>query len=504
MIDLVLIHPGAVHGIYGELGGTLTAIEQALWCRIIASYFLDRGKTVAIIDQEAEHLSPEQVAIKVTFYRPRLVAICVHGHQPSASTQQMTGARAVAQAIRVLLFPPPILMLGNHPSALPERTLREEPVDFVCDGEGPLTIEGLLEQIHKHGGVWYPQEIPGLVWSHPTCGGDERAVANPRAPLLDLDCDLHGSSAWHLLPMHLYRAHNWQCLEDPTRRQPYASIHTSLGCSFKCHFCMINVFQHSNVYRRRDPRKVVDEIVMLYREYGIRTFKITDELFVLNRGHFREICHRLIASGIADDLNIWAYSRTDTVHDDDLPLLRKAGIKWLALGIEAGSAHVRAGANKRLRAGQDDNAEIRRVVAMIQAAGINVIGNYIFGLRGDTMETMGETLDLARSLRTEFANFYCAMAYPGSPLYDQALAEGWTPPSSWAGYSQHNSVSRPLDTETVPAAEVLRFRDTAFTCYFTDPGYLAMIRDKFGQAAVEEIRRMTSYTLKRDLLEEAK
>jgi radical SAM superfamily enzyme YgiQ (UPF0313 family) len=172
----------------------------------------------------------------------------------------MAGARAVAQAIRDAQLPTKTIMLGNHPSALPDRTLREEPVDFVCDGEGPLTIEGLLEGVPLIG-------IPGLVWN------DEGLIRqNPRAPLLDMDRDLHGSSAWHLLPMEKYRAHNWQCLDDPERRQPYASIHTSLGCSFRCHFCMINIFQHQNLYRRRDPRAVVEEMKMLHDLYGVRTF----------------------------------------------------------------------------------------------------------------------------------------------------------------------------------------------------------------------------------------
>lgn len=395
-------------------------------------------------------------------------------------------------------------MLGNHPSALPERTLREEPVDFVCDGEGPLTIEGLLaldpiEFDSMEGIDFVPNfvHIPGLVW----WDADGTIVCNPRAPLLDLDRDLHGSSVWHLLPMHLYRAHNWQCLQDPGMRQPYASIHTSLGCSFRCHFCMINVFQHGNFYRRRSPGSVIREMTMLYHEYGVKTFKITDELFVLNREHFRTICHGLIRAGIGRHINVWAYSRTDTVRADDLPLLRAAGIRWLALGIESGSAAVRAGANKALR-GDDGNAAIRKIVREIQNADINVIGNYIFGLRDDTMETMRDTLDLAQDLRTEFANFYTCMAYPGSPLYDQAIVEGWTLPSSWAGFSQHNSKTRPLDTETVPAADVLRFRDAAFTTYFTDPGYLAMVAEKFGAAAVEEIRKMTEYKLHRNLLED--
>ena len=162
----------------------------------------------------------------------------------------------------------------------------------------------------------------------------------------------------------------------------------------------------------------------MYHIYGVRTFKITDEMFVLNRAHYTAICEGLSALPFADELNIWAYARIDTVKPEHLPLMRAAGIRWLALGIESGSEHVRDGANKTF--GGDD---IKNTVKAIQDADINVIGNFIFGLPDDTMQTMRDTLNLAMDLNCEFANFYSAMAYPGSALFDEAdpkdLPERW-------------------------------------------------------------------------------
>jgi hypothetical protein len=110
---------------------------------------------------------------------------------------------------------------------------------------------------------------------------------------------------------------------------------------------------------------------------------------------------------------------------------------------------------------------------------------------------MQQTLDLALELNCEFANFYATMAYPGSPLYAQAVEEGWELPASWAGYSQHAYDTLPLPTRHVTAGEVLRFRDEAFQTYYTHPTYLEMIGRKFGAATVEEIRRMTAHRLPR-------
>jgi radical SAM superfamily enzyme YgiQ (UPF0313 family) len=394
----------------------------------------------------------------------------------------MHAAGLTARAIKARKGSVPIIMVGGHVSALPERTLREEMIDFACVGEGPITITGLLAGDDF-------EAIPGLVY-----GKREPIIINPRAPLLDID-DLDGD-AWDLLPMDRYRAHNWQCFGDLSARKPYASIHTSFGCPYACDFCCINAPFASRRYRMRDPAKVVAEIVNLNSKYGVQVFKIVDEMFVLNERHYTAICEGLVASGIASRLNIWAYSRIDTVKPEKLALLRAAGIRWLALGIESGSAFVRDGASKKLK-----NDDIVGIVRQIQAAGINVIGNYIFGLPDDDAYSMQTTLDLALELNTDFANFYSAMAYPGSPLFAEAVAKGSTLPATWLGYSQHSEDCRPLDTLHVDAARVLKFRDDAFRTYFSDPDYLAMIGKKFGAATVAHVRQMTRHTLRRRLLE---
>jgi hypothetical protein len=147
-----------------------------------------------------------------------------------------------------------------------------------------------------------------------------------------------------------------------------------------------------------------------------------------------------------------------------------------------------------------DQDEVYRVLARVRAAGINVIGNYIFGLPEDDAETMQATLDLALDLKCEFANFYSAVAYPGSPLYALAVRQGVPLPERWTGYSQHSRDCLPLPTRHVTAREVLRFRDEAFLRYYTDPGYLETVERRFGPETVVHLRQMTGYRLERDLL----
>src|SRR5215475_2033540 len=180
--------------------------------------------------------------------------------------------------------------------------------------------------------------------------------------------------AWDLLPMDRYRAHNWHCLGGQAR-QPYAAIYTTFGCPYHCSFCCIQapfksgeqaagVQSSVNTYRSWSPERVVEQIDHLVNRFGVRNLKIADEMFVLNRRHVLGICDRLIERRY--DLNIWAYTRVDTIKDDMPEKLKAAGFNWLAFGIEAGAERVRADVDKSF-----DQDEVHRVIERVRAAGIN-------------------------------------------------------------------------------------------------------------------------------------
>jgi radical SAM superfamily enzyme YgiQ (UPF0313 family) len=307
-------------------------------------------------------------------------------------------------------------------------------------------------------------------------------------PVADLDFEI-GDMAWDLYPMFEYRAHNWHCYGG-LQRQPYAAIYTSLGCPYNCSFCCIKApFQFAKPYRVFSPERVVRQIETIYYNYGVRNIKFADELFLFDYDHVSRICDLLIRQ--FSDLNIWAYARVDRLRPDVLKKMREAGITWLGLGIESGSQAVLRNVKKGYHKSAAD------AVKMIHNAGINIVGNYIFGLPEDNYETMQETLDLALKLNCEYANLYCVMAYPGSELYDRALKEGWPLPKDWSGYSQLSPESEPLRTRYLTGREVLEFRDKAFMAYFANPDYLNMMGRKFGKATRLEIQEMTKHKLER-------
>src|ERR1019366_6384864 len=202
-IDVVLVNPGSRQAVYQDLGNDFSAIEPPSLAGLFATYLRNKGLTVAIVDAPAHNLSPADVADSISAnYKPMLIVMVVYGFQPSASTQNMSAAGETCRALRAINPSFRIMMTGTHPAALPERTLREEAIDFVCDREGPetilLTVMALKAKISSFAGIpslWY--RVTDVVMSNP-----------PAALMENLDGEMPGV-AWDLLPMEKYRAHNW-------------------------------------------------------------------------------------------------------------------------------------------------------------------------------------------------------------------------------------------------------------------------------------------------------
>lgn len=483
-LDLVLVNPGSRTQVYGKLGSSLAGIEPPLWAGLTAAFIRNHNYSVKIIDAEAENWNPDYTAEKIAEYNPYLADIVVLGSNPSASsTPKMTAAGEVIRALKKKAPYIRTILSGLHPSAVPELTLREEEVDFVCQGEGFYTILQLLELL-KSGRKLSGYDTPGLWYIH-----NGEVISNPPARLVNPD-ELP-LAAWDLLPMDKYRAHNWHCFDHIDHRQPYAVIYTSLGCPFNCSYCNIHaIYNGKPGIRFRSPDKVVEEIDFLVKNYKVRNIKFIDELFALKENHVVSICDLVIQGGY--DLNIWAYGRVDTVNERMLKRMKQAGINWVAYGIESASETVRKGVAKKLR-----KDTIVKAVEMTRAAGIHIIGNFIFGLPDDNLESMQETLKMAKELNFEYANFHTAMAYPGSQLYDDAVKQGVKLPEEWHGYGQYSEETLPMPTKYLSAADVLRFRDNAFKEYFSNPKYIDMVREKFGTKVVEHIQEMLKHKLRR-------
>lgn len=489
-LDLLLVRPNDKKNVYSTVS-EFSAIEPPFWAASIASYARENGIHVDILDAEVDNLAPEEVVQNIRQKEPGLIGLIITGNNLSASTWKMHGAGVLAKAIKDAGVITPIFMWGLHVSALPEKTMQEEQTDYVIKGEGLRSIVQLTKLVINQEGD--ADHILGLYYRRE----DGTIAGNPKIALEE-SLDQMPMQAFDLLCMDKYIPHNWQRFGE-TKETPkgYGVVATTLGCPFQCTYCAISALFGTRKVRYHSVDRVIKEIEILVKQYGIHYIKILDENFVLNKAYVSEICDRLIQKNF--DLNIWAYARVDTLDEDILKKLRQANVKWLCLGIESADENSMEDVQKA----QYGNEQTRKIIKMIKAANINILANVMYGLPKENMESMKKTLAFAKELNCEWINMYSTMAFPGSQLYKECVkAGGKDLPESWLGYSELSYEAKPLPTKYLTSKQVLAFRDYAFEAFFDrNDAYFDMIEKKFGTETLTRIKKMLGRKLKRKLLE---
>lgn len=487
-LDMLLVNIGGTKKqVYQDLDHDFAAVDPPFWAALTAGFVRRHGYAVDILDANVRNLDIPETVEAMRQANARLNVIVVYSQQANTCTPIMTGVGQLCRAVKERYPDLRLVLTGWHPSSLPERTLREEACDMLVQGEGFHALLGLLRGDKL-------QDIQGLWWKE-----GQSLHHNARPKTIENLTEELGDVAWDLLPLSSgqYRGFNWMCLQDLSNRHRSASMLTSLGCPYRCTFCAIHATYGERRIRYWDPSWVLRQMETLARQYGVKNINLNDELFVFDPKHYLPIAQGLIERDLG--LNLCAFARVDRVDAmsaEELRTLKKAGFNWFKLGIESASGEVL----KLVRKGRYTKETARRVVAKIHDAGIHLCANFLFGLPGDTWESMQETLNLAFELNCAFPSFFCAMALPGSDLYEEALRRGIPLPDKWVGYASQGYEFLPLRTDHLSAVEVLRFRDYAFDAYFKNPRYLATIERTFGARARAHVEAMTRVKLKRKIL----
>ena len=505
MIDCLFVTADSSLDAYQSLSKKYSAIEPPTWSLLLAESCRSYGLKVKILDCIAEGLNLEESINRINKEKARVVLFVVYGQNPNAGTTSMIGAERLSRALRKENNSSHICFVGSHTSALPKEVLSLPQVDTVLLNEGVYALRNLLKSNLKED----LKNIKGIGWKF----DGELIINDPEkiVPQERMDIDLPGY-AWDLLPfkkkpLDLYRSHVWHANFNESIRTPYAAIYTSLGCVFGCGFCMINILNRTN---NEDGTHAGDSRVMRFwsvewviRQFsildslGVKTVRISDEMFLLNQNYYKPICEEL--SKFEKKFHIWAYSRIDTVRGSLLNLVKNAGIEWLALGIEAGVQTIRVTSSK----GSFKDTNVRDICKLIEEHKINVISNFIVGLPNDSYETMLTTLQLALELNTAMMNVYPCMKLPGSQLYSDASKNKEDLPKKYQEFAFLSYDSKPSGTKYLSNKDVINFRDYFWKTYFSNPFYLEKIEKLFGIKQRDNVEEMASHKLKRKIIEES-
>jgi len=339
------------------------------------------GHTVRILDMRVENPTREEMEAELRAFAPDVV-----GHY--SATFNIHECVEVARFVRQVVPRAVSVVGGPNVGVYPVQTLQHDCFDYGMMGECDHTFPEFLEGVQRG----RPREdIQGLVRRGPS----GEAIVHGSAPIVE-DLDALPIPAHHLF-RGVYRYFG-------ASREPYTSMIASRGCPFNCNFC--GRIPGTRKVRYRSAEKLLEEMRHV-RSLGYREVNFFDDLFTVNRRRVMALCQALADARL--DL-VWSVrARVDSVDEEMLALMKKAGCRRIYYGVESGSDRTLGLMNKQIT-----TAEAREALRVSRRLGIETVSYFIVGYPGETAEDMVQTVEFSSRLETDFASFNMFEPLPAS------------------------------------------------------------------------------------------
>jgi anaerobic magnesium-protoporphyrin IX monomethyl ester cyclase len=253
------------------------------------------------------------------------------------------------------------------------------------------------------------------------------------------------------------------------RQYPTAPIIITRGCPFGCKFCGSSMISGHKI-RSHSVDYVINQIIKLKQEYGIKEIHIEDDNFTMNRRFVEEFCKKLIKLDLGITWTCPNGIRIDTLDEKLLRLMMQSGMYSISVGIESGSDRIRKAMGKKLTTQQ-----IYDKMKIIDRVGITAIGFFIIGYPGETEKEINETIEFACKLNLKRANFSAFKPFPGTPIYTELVRHGKLKKLDWDTFSLHK-ISWAPDGMTEKQLDNLR-KKALWKFYFRPRIILSMMRE---------------------------
>ena len=372
----------------------------------IAAILRKNNFDVKVFDLLIDKKSDDEVLNFIKYFLPSIIGF-------SAVTPVVNSAYRLAGKIKKT-FPDIFLIIGGpHASALPEEPLNNF-FDFVIIGEGENTIIDLLNNLNN------PEKVKGIAYKQ----NGNMQITEPREFITALD-DLPFPARDLFPELKLYRGQ-----ESLGSRVPVGSILTSRGCPFSCTFCFKAIF--GNKFRARSPENILLEWIHLIKDYKVKEIAIVDDSFTTDVNRVIKFCDLLIKEKLKVRWSCPNGIRIDIGDIDMLKKMKETGCYRVALGIESGNQEVLDKIGKRIKIEQ-----IIKMVENCKRVGIKTMGFYMLGNPGEDEKTMQQTIDFAKKLRTDYAQFLLPIPYPRTKMYEEIKKNGKIFITDWSQYGQY-------------------------------------------------------------------
>jgi radical SAM superfamily enzyme YgiQ (UPF0313 family) len=427
--DVLMINPPWVSKDENIWNGVKSAMPP-LGLLSVAAYAEQAGFQVQVMDVHIEKFSAATVRARIVAARPRVIGLSVMTATANAAHQI---ARIAKEAVPDVV----VVMGGVHPEAVPAETLCNAAVDAVVRGDGERPF---LEICQGH-----PlSEVAGVSWRD-----GHTVVHNPGAPV-ERDLDSLPMPAYHLVPMGKYYP-----AIGAYQRLPAINMVMTRGCPGRCAFCN----SANTTLRTRSAEQVFAEIELLHARYGIRELQFYDDTFTIHKQNVLRFCELMSASKLP--ITWAAFVRADCFNDKMAKAMKAAGCHQILIGVESADEEVLRLLGKPIH--KKRNAQ---TIALAKKYNIDARVSFIFGNRGETVQSMRRTLDYALELDPEIAMFNICTPYPGTQLFRWAKDNGYLNSEEWSDYELSTFL---MDLPTLSTEDLLKSYRHAYRRFYLRP-----------------------------------
>ncbi|MCL2050372.1 MAG: B12-binding domain-containing radical SAM protein [Lachnospiraceae bacterium] len=373
----------------------------------------------------------------IAIYAPDIVIL-------NCSTPTFHSDIKLAQQIKKLKTHSFIIFFGLHATARPIEILESSVVDCCIIGEPEDAIQSVVEKYIETKKPKF-NEINNIAYLSKEGKIKESKITKENSRIF-----LSHKPDRSLINNNYYKLHY--------NNKPFTIIQTSRGCSNKCIYCTSPVY--SSRYSTRSVDSVVQEIEECIEKHKIFNFMFLSDTFTTDRKWVEDFCNRLIQMG--SNISWMSNSRIDKIDYPLAKIMKMAGCRIVSLGIESADDNILKKAGKNIT-----NKQIKQAVTDLYRAKIQTIGYFMFGLPGESKESMKMSIEFSQSLPLDYAYFYNATPFPGTALYNLAEKKHWLITHDWRQYTHGEKPL--LNYETLSAAEIGKAIRTAYRKFYYRP-----------------------------------
>ena len=415
----------------------------------LAAYLRNKIKCeIKILDCEMQGMGYAEIEKYITKNTPDVIGITTLT-PPMKHVIKMV---EIAKKINPKIF---TVLGGIHPTALPEKTLIETKADFVIFGEGEITFYELVKKIKENN--LHLEKIHGLCFKDKT----GKIIKNKgRSYIKNLD-ELP-FPARDLFELSKYYSAPTKKVSDEKTATP---ILTSRGCAFECVHCISNLLW-SRMVRFRSVKNVILEIEECKNKYGIREFNILDDTFTLNKNRLIEFCESVIKKNL--DIYWICFSRVNTIDEEMVKIMKRAGCKKISFGLESGSQKILDLMNKNATLEMAEKA-----INAVRKNGIEAHASFMLGNLGETKKTINDTIKFAKKFDFDNVTFIITAPLPGTRLYEIAKEKGHIcKETKWEEFAPLTKTKPILVQENLTEKELVHYQKKAFRKFYLRPKYI--------------------------------